>query len=113
MELPKLNTKYKFFDDGKIKHSRLYEVEILETIPFSDIDKKTMKLWQEEVACCHHLYKKSTDYFVKGYIPDVDEYVFFVRCIENKWFSLGEWGGRLDLDGALFKQLESRNLSNK
>jgi len=29
--------------------------------------------------------------------------VTFVRCVNNGWFSLGFWAGRLDIDGELLK----------
>ena len=81
------------------------EVEIKEIIPFAEIDKETLNDWKEEVEECYWLYAKETDFFVKANLKvsdDKTEKIIFVRTINNNdWFSLGWWGGRLDVDGSL------------
>lgn len=104
--LPIINQTYDYFDDGKINESRLYKVTIKEIIPFSEIDNETLKDWKKEVEQCYWLYSKETDFFIKGILKlsdDEDEDVVFVRTINHNfgWFSLGYWGGRLDVDGSL------------
>lgn len=99
-----LNKTYNYFDDGKIKESRRMPVIIEETIPFNMIDSETLEIWKDEVEDCYWLYAKETDYFIKGRLELSDmreEIVYFVRTLNNGWFSLGFWGGRLDLDGSL------------
>jgi len=106
MELPIKNKIYNYFDDGKINESRMEEVEIKELIKFQDIDQKTLKQWRKEVKQCYWLYNKETDYFVKGFLKETEEEVFFVRS-KNGWFSLGWNGGRLDIDGSLTQSLST------
>ena len=103
---PVLGQTYNYFDDGKIRPSRRMEVVITEIIPFSEIDLETLNYWKEEVEECDWLYAKETDFFVKGDLKVSDdkiEKIIFVRTINNNngWFSLGWWGGRLDIDGSL------------
>ena len=103
---PVLGQKYNYFDDGKIKPSRRMEVVITEIIPFNEIDGETLNDWKQEVEKCHWLYAKETDFFVKADLKISDdkiEKIIFVRTVNNNdgWFSLGWWGGRLDIDGSL------------
>lgn len=103
---PFLGQTYNYFDDGKIKPSRRMDVVITEIIPFDKIDSENFELWKEEVEQCHWLYAKETDFFVKADLKVSDnktEKIIFVRTINNNdgWFSIGWWGGRLDIDGSL------------
>jgi hypothetical protein len=103
---PVLGQTYNYFDDGKIRATRRMEVVITEIIPFSEIDKETLNEWEEEVEECNWLYAKKTDFFVRGDLKvsdDIIKKIIFVRTIDknNGWFSLGWWGGSLDIDGSL------------
>jgi len=105
-----LNKTYDYFDDGKIKESRRMSVKITEIIPFDEIDEKTLLIWKEEVEECDWLFAKQTDYFVKGDLELIDnktKSIVFVRTLNVGWFSLGWWGGRLDIDGSLVRMLNS------
>lgn len=103
--IPKENETYNYFDDGKIRESRKYSVKIKELVRFDKIDEETKAYWEEEVEQCHWLYNKVTDYFIKGRLEEENQDVIFVRTLNNGWFSLGWWGGRLDIDGSLTKRL--------
>jgi hypothetical protein len=86
---------YTYFDDGKIRE----RVTITEIIPFDKIDSDTLSIWLEEVEGGHCLYAKETDFFLRGLLDILDnekEEIFFVRTLDNDWFSLGRWAGRLD-----------------
>ncbi|MFA7307604.1 MAG: hypothetical protein WC026_13130 [Hyphomicrobium sp.] len=100
---------YNYFDDGKINESRKIPVLITEIIPFDKIDFETLNLWIEEVEECGWLYAKETDFFVKGTLKITEskkEEIIFVRTkTNNSWFSMGWWGGILDVDGSLTKLL--------
>lgn len=103
-----INKIYNYFDDGKIRESRRLPILITEIIPFEKIDSEILEQWKEEVEQCHWLYAKETDFFIKGILKiseDKSEEIYFVRTTDNNpgWFSLGFWGGRLDLDGSLLK----------
>jgi len=99
-ELPEIGVTYNTFDDGKIRESRRYEVTINEITPFEDIDKETLNLWLKEVEDCFWLYNTETDYFIKGNLEN-GKLVTYCRTKDTGWFGLGEWGGRLDVDGSL------------
>jgi hypothetical protein len=111
--IPEVGKTYFYFDDGKIKRSRCFNVTIQEIIPFDKIDKDILSLWQEEVRDCHWLYATKTDFFVKGLL-DVGEQsqtIYFVRTKTesgNDWFSLALYAGRLDLNGDLFVEMSKR-----
>ena len=106
MKLPILNKTYDFYDDGKITYSRHDKVIITDIISFDKIDQDILSLWKEEIEDCNWLYNKETDYFVKGHLERDNEDVVFVRCLDNSWFSLGFWGGRLDIDESKTKWLK-------
>ena len=103
--IPELNEEYDYFDDGKITPSRHDKVVITELVRFNKIDKKTKANWLKAVEQYNWLYNKETDYFVKGRLKEVKEDVIFVRTLDNGWFSLGWWAGRLHTDGSLIARL--------
>ncbi len=103
--IPELNKTYNYFDDGKISESRKDKVKIYDVVRFNEIDVETLNNWEREVEECYWLYRKDTDYFIKGRLKKDDRDVVFVRTKDNGWFSLGWWAGRLDLDGSLTVRL--------
>lgn len=109
MKIPEINKKYNYFDDGKIKEDRRLEVVIKDIIPFSKIDNSILELWKEEIEECDWLYAKETDYFIKGDLEVYNEIknIIFVRTVYDEWFSIGFWGGILDVDGSLFKEINN------
>ena len=107
--IPKINTEYDYFDDGKIRESRLERVLIKSIIPFSEIDEDTLSDWKIEVAEHYRLYQEETDYFIKAYLLESKTNIIFVRS-KDGWFSLGFWAGRLDIDGSL-KQLLNKQIN--
>jgi len=104
--LPKINTEYNAFDDGKVSISRRYKVIVKEIRPFEKIDKENLACWEKEVEQCYWLYNKINDFFIKTTDEEgVDE--VFVRTVDNGWFSIGGSlnCGRLDVDGRLNDRL--------
>lgn len=115
MLCPILGQTYNYFDDGKIKPSRRSKVVITDVIPFDKIDLETLNNWKLEVEECDWLFAKKTDFFVKADLKlsnDNIEKIIFVRTIDNGWFSLGWWSGRLDIDGSLNAYLENLFMRN-
>ena len=105
---PILGQTYNYFDDGKIRPSRRMEVVITEIIPFNKINEETLNDWKQEVEYCDWLYAKKTDFFVKADLKVSEnkiEKIIFVKTINNNWFSLGWWSGRLDIDSSLTDRL--------
>jgi hypothetical protein len=64
-QIPEIGKTYNCFDDGKISHSRLYTVDVVDVIPFENIDEDTLNEWKEKVEECDWLFAKETDYFIK------------------------------------------------
>lgn len=104
--IPEINKNYNCFDDGKIRKSRMYELQITGISKFEDMDdKEYISDWEKEVFGCPWLYNPSTDYFINGYIEELDSEITFVRCVDNGWFSFGLKSCRLDIDGKLTNSL--------
>ena len=98
---------YNYFDDGKIKLSRRIPVTITDIIPFDEIDSDTLEFWKQEIEEVNWVYAKDTDYFIKADLEidkNIIKKIIFVRSVDHcigKWFSIGFWGGVLDIDGSL------------
>lgn len=104
----KIGDIYDYYDDGKIRESRRSEVKITSIVEFKDIDLETLELWKEEVEECYWLYSKQTDYFIKADLLDGEnQEVTFARSLNNGWFSLGFWAGRLDTTNQLKNNFEN------
>lgn len=109
--LPTVGNQYVYFDDGKIRSSRKYWAFINELVPFDDASQNMIDMWEQEMSERDWLYAPETDYFIKAtletslfrYVSDI----IFVRTIHGEWFSLGYWGGLLDVDGSLQTKLEN------
>ena len=91
---------YDYFDDGKISESRKYNVIIDKILTLKEIKKSqkdVLDMWKEETNKCYWLYAKETDYFLQATLNLIDgfETIYFVRTVDNGWFSLGYWSGRL------------------
>jgi len=46
-QIPEIGKTYNCFDDGKISHSRLYTVDVVDVIPFKNIDDARLNEWIE------------------------------------------------------------------
>ena len=102
--LPIVGKTYNYFDDGKIRNSRLSKATITSIVPFSEIDPKILKEWQEEVEDCPWLYADNTDYFIFAELdltPEHNQEIIFVKTVDDTWFSLGLYAGILDVDNSL------------
>lgn len=100
--IPEIGKTYNCFDDGKIRRSRLYTVDVVDVVPFDKIDNETLDEWRDCVEGCSWLFAKETDYFIKTDNGE-DGSTAFVRTLDGGWFSIGGFmnSGRLDVDGEL------------
>ncbi len=101
VRLPTKGEIIKYFDDGKLSPSRIKDATINEVVPFKEIDTLTLDTWKEGVESYDWLYNPTTDYFLKATLKKVEVDIVFVRTLEGEWFSLGYWGGNLDVDGKM------------
>ena len=102
--LPIVGKTYNYFDDGKIRNSRLLKATITDIKPFHEIGPVLLEKWKEEVQECEELYNFETDYFIFADLEISNtntQKIVFVRTVENGWFSMGWWAGRLDIDNSL------------
>jgi hypothetical protein len=107
--LPIIGQVYDYFDNGLLMESRRYKVIITDIVPFDKIEKNIREAWEEDLRILPNVFSKTTDYFIKAVIfPDGSHIeIVFVRANEErvyKWFSLGFWGGILDVDGSLLEK---------
>lgn len=103
--IPEIGKTYNCFDDGKVRLSRLYTVDVVDVVEFGNIDNDTLEVWK--TLDCPWLYAEKTDFFVKTENGE-DGNAVFVRTLDGGWFSIGDFmnSGRLDIDGELTKLIE-------
>ena len=108
--VPEVGKKYHCFDDGKIRFSRHYIVEISEILGYCAFRKKYPELFKNYTSLvkrCYWLYAKSTDFFVVCEHGEDNGLEVFVRTKDGGWFSIGGFmnSGELDVTGNLWKDL--------
>lgn len=104
--IPSKGEKFHFFDDGKTSPSRHFIVTILDIYKISDLSPDIQEKILEDQEYCDWLFAKETDYVLKGRLNDPEiEDLYFIRTIDGGWFSVGYWGGELDIDGKKFKKI--------
>lgn len=97
---------YNYFDDGKIRESRKYTVLITKIVPFAEAEEELKDYWRSEKKDCSWVYKFNTDYFIFGMLNLKEpEEIIFVRAKRFDWFSMGWWGGVLDVNNKLTESL--------
>lgn len=133
--IPLIGKTYKFFDDGKLYASRMYDATVTRIITLSEAKSFMVKamdndsefftlilrplidIWNEQKIECDWLYDNNTDVFVECSIPDYDDnLIYFARTIDGEWFSMDiqdSWqGGSLDVDGSLYAYYLEINKQN-
>jgi hypothetical protein len=124
VDIPIVNKRYNFYDDGKISFGRHNIAEVIRIISIKEAkniqikyydDEKYKSLYEIFVNTCEefeqlHLYDKDTDVFVECIIPGYDyDPVYFARTLDGGFFSFdtsGSWmSGRLDVDGTITRNL--------
>ena len=98
--IPNVGQVYHCFDDGKVRFSRLYLVEVIETLGQMEFKRKypeEFKNWLE------------TSKFVVANCHESNEHPLgiFVRTKQGGWFGIGNWfnSGLLDVTGELYEDL--------
>lgn len=108
--VPEVGKKYHCFDDGKIKFSRHYIIEVSEVLSYMAFKKKYPKMFQDylEVTKDHYwLYSRSTDWFVICEHGEDNKPGVYTRTKQGGWFGIGDLFncGRLDVTGELWNDL--------
>lgn len=117
--IPNVGEKFMFFDDGKVRYSRMYQAEVLKIYSFEDTPNFVKEALNNND--CDWLFikdnktgKYKSDVFIECNIPKYDDnHIWFARTQDGGFFSIdiqSSWqGGRLDVDGRLEGYLMSLN----
>jgi hypothetical protein len=126
VEIPTINKKYNFYDDGKVSFGRHSIVEVKRILTIEEAKQLQIKYYETNeikslydifmiqeamtFSCGCNLYDPDTDVFLECSIPEYDDdLVYFARTKDGGFFSFdttGYWmSGQLDVDGSLTKML--------
>lgn len=123
-DIPTVNKKYNFYDDGKVSLNRHYIAEVTRIISMKESKKLMLKHYVDgqlkslysifkydvNLYPSLKLYDADTDVFVECKINGYDdERIYFARTLDGGFFSFdtnGTWmSGRLDVDNHLTENL--------
>lgn len=123
-DIPTVNKKYNFYDDGKVSLNRHYIAEVTRIISIKEAKKLMLKHYEDgqlkslysifkydvNLYPSLKLYDADTDVFVECKINGYDdERIYFARTLDGGFFSFdttGTWmSGRLDVDNHLTENL--------
>lgn len=108
--IPEVGKKYHCFDDGKIRFSRHFIIQVDEVLGYQAFKKKYPKEFEryvEETKRCYWLYSTHSDKFVITHKGENDELGVYVRTKQGGWFGAGTWWNSavLDSTGELWDNL--------
>lgn len=111
--VPEVGKKYHCFDDGKVRFSRHFVVQVDEILGLIQFRKKFPELFEtyrEEVRVCYWLYSTHSDKFVITHKGEHDELGVYVRTKQGGWFGIGGYwnSARLDVTGTLWNYLNNQ-----
>lgn len=107
---PVVGEVYDIFDDGKIRRSRHYQVQIVSiTTPrkLRKYDPETVDAILADAKSSFWLYRPKVKTIAIGITED-GESRYFIPTKQNGWFSTGFWAGELDDDGSLREIMEKQ-----
>lgn len=118
--IPEKFKYYNCYDDGKITHSRQYEVLITDIIPREEAYEELLRYCYLALEDYPELYDSNYDTIVIGvsYEGPIPKMEIFLPTRDGKWMGIGEYeedydslnsywcSGVLDVDGKLTEQLE-------
>lgn len=126
--VPDVGKEYICYDDGKIKESRQYKVQILLVVSYEDVcnwDKEAfLNSYFPNNEENHYLFESNPDYFIYAITYELKNrpmIEIFSRTRDGGWFGIGEvkydehkdkyfcdsyWcSGILDIDGTITEQM--------
>ena len=99
--VPEVGKKYHCFDDGKIRFSRHFIIQVDEVLGFIQFRKKYPELFEqyiESVKRSYWLYSTHSDKFVITHKGENNELGVYVRTKQGGWFGAGAWWNSATLD---------------
>lgn len=108
--IPEVGKKYHCFDDGKIRFSRHFIVEVTEVLNHMAFRRKypeQFKNYLRETKECYWLFSTHTDKFVVCENGEGGRLGVYTRTKQGGWFGIGGWfnSGRLDVTGKMWQWL--------
>lgn len=108
--IPEVGKKYHCFDDGKIRFSRHFIIQVDEVLGHQQFKKKYPELfnqYRESVKRRYWLYSTHSDKFIITYKGENNELGVYVRTKQGGWFGAGNWfdSATLDVTGELWNDL--------
>lgn len=118
--VPKVGDKIYAYDDGKIRISREFQVEVIAIKKMWQLPRKVRRAWKSDVKECYWLFAPKTDYVIVTKVVGAEDnsFSFFVRTHGGRWFSISHdgndydyWGGALlDVTGKHWASLHEQGL---
>lgn len=110
LPVPEVGKKYHCFDDGKIRFTRHFIIQVDEVLGYYQFKKKYPELFQQYIKCVkrsYWLYSKSSDKFIITHDGENNEIGVYVRMKDGGWFGIGSWwnSAELDVTGNLWNNL--------
>lgn len=108
--IPEVGKKYHCFDDGKIRPSRHYIIQVDEVLGYMQFKKKypeKFQLYIKQAKDHYWLYSRHSDKFIITYKGENGEIGIYTRTKQGGWFGIGDLFdcGYLDVTGKLWNNL--------
>lgn len=108
--VPQCGKRYHCFDDGKIRFSRHFTIQVDEVLNFMEFKRKYRDLFDiytDEVRRHYWLYSTHSDKFVITHNGENNELGLYVRTKQGGWFGIGPYwnSATLDATGKLWEGL--------
>lgn len=108
--IPKVRERYHCFDDGKVRPSRHFIIQVDEVLGHMQFKKKYPELFKQYRKCVKYsywLYSTHSDKFIITHYGENNEPGVYVRTKQGDWFGAGNWWNSavLDVTGELWKEL--------
>lgn len=108
--VPEIGKKYHCFDDGKIRFSRHFIIQVDEVLGHQEFKRKYLekfKHYRDVVRSHYWLYSTHSDKFIITYKGENNELGVYTRTKQGDWFGIGPYwnSATLDVTGKLWDNL--------
>ena len=108
--VPEVGKRYHCFDDGKIRFSRHFIIQVDEVLGHIAFKKKYPEYFEQYVRCVkefYWLYSTHSDKFIITHFGENNKPGVYVRTKQGGWFGIGHYwnSATLDVTGKLWENL--------
>ena len=108
--IPQVGERYHCFDDGKVRISRHFIIQVDEVLGHMAFKKKypeQFELFMRRTKQSYWLFSRHTDFFVITHHGENNELGVYVRTKQGGWFGIGPYwnSATLDVTGQLWQYL--------